>query len=79
MVTWLSLVLIGVHLADTYLLSRDLRYEVLLTFSFLPARYLPDAVALYYQLPGGEAAKAWTFLTYAFPAWGLGHLFVSST
>lgn len=75
-VTWLSLVLIGVHLADTYLLSRDLRYEVLLTFSFLPARYLPDAVALY-QLPGGEAAKAWTFLTYAFLHGGWGHLFVN--
>lgn len=75
-VTWLSLMLIGVHLADTYLLSRDLRYEALLVFSFLPARYLPDAVALY-QLPGGEAAKVWTFLTYAFLHGGWGHLFVN--
>lgn len=75
-VSGLALLLIGIHVVDAFLLSRSLRIEVLLAYGFLPARYLPDAVTLY-QLPGGEGAKVWSFLTYAFLHGGWAHLFIN--
>lgn len=75
-VSTLAVLLIAIHLVDSYMLSRDGRFELVVTFGFLPLRYLPDAVAQY-QLPGGEGARVWTFLTYAFLHGGWGHLFIN--
>lgn len=72
----LALLLIGIYAADWFLMPMSSRIEVLLAYGFLPARYLPDAVELY-QLPGGEGAKVWSFLTYAFLHGSWAHLFVN--
>lgn len=75
-VSILSLLLIGIHAGEAWLLSYSGRVDLLLTFGFLPARYLPDAIAVF-DLPGGEGARIWTFLTYAFLHGGWGHLFIN--
>jgi membrane associated rhomboid family serine protease len=57
-------ILVLIH-AVRSVLSRGADLEVLLLFSFLPARYDP-AVLQGEVLPGGAGADLWTFLTYAF-------------
>lgn len=52
------------------LLSRGADLEVLLLFAFIPARYEGGFV----PLPGGVAADAWTFVTYALLHADLMHL-----
>lgn len=64
-----AIVVIGVVLTVihslTLFLSPDSWVWTVVTFGFLPARYDP-AFAYYGQLPGGLAADAWTFVSYAF-------------
>jgi membrane associated rhomboid family serine protease len=70
----LALAMGAIHVVDAVFLSEQVQLEVLLTFAFLPARYLPGAAA---ELPGGYLANAWTFVTYAFLHGGWSHLFVN--
>lgn len=67
----------AIHAARVLLLSDDAYVELLLTFAFLPVRYLP-AETLGGTLPGGLAADAWTFVTYAFLHGDVMHLAVNS-
>ncbi len=57
-------VLALIHAVRTYLLTHDQDTEVLLLFSFIPARY-DSSVVLGGMLPGGFGAEIWTFVTYS--------------
>lgn len=58
-------VLVLVHVVRVWVLPRQLDIQLLLLFSFVPARY--DASVLAQGvLPGGFPAKLWTFVSYAF-------------
>jgi membrane associated rhomboid family serine protease len=56
-------VLTAIH-SVRMLLSPDLDLWTVFAFGFVPARYATESAA-FGQLPGGEGALAWTFLTYA--------------
>lgn len=56
--------LVLVHLVRVLVLSWIEDQYLLYTFAFVPARYAPTLLADAY--PGGLAADAWTFVTYAF-------------
>ncbi|MAA99430.1 MAG: rhomboid family intramembrane serine protease [Stappia sp.] len=53
----------AIHAVDALVLSQRETVTMLLTFAFLPARYLAGAAE---SIPGGEGARVWSFLTYAF-------------
>lgn len=53
-----------VHAVRTLLLTSEQDVDLLLLFSFIPARY-DGAVVLGGALPGGFGAEVWTFVTYA--------------
>lgn len=58
-------VLVCVHLLRVWVLTPEQDVELLLLFSFIPARY--DATVLVQGVvPGGFGAEVWTFVTYAF-------------
>ncbi len=62
--------LVLIHALRAFVLSAHADLEFLLTFAFLPLRYV-NAGDLSQMLggtplPGGEGAMVWTFLTYAF-------------
>jgi membrane associated rhomboid family serine protease len=64
-VTGTIVVMIILHAVRAFVLSARTDVEFLLLFSFIPARY--DAALLAPgTVPGGRAADAWTFVTYAF-------------
>lgn len=66
-------VLCLVHAVRTLLLSQRANIEFLLLFAFIPARY--DATVLAHgAVPGGHAADAWTFVTYALIHGDITHL-----
>ncbi len=46
-------------------ITEDEELLLLLTYAFIPARYLTGAEALYVKFPGGTAANVWTFATYS--------------
>lgn len=56
--------LVLVHLGRL-LLSPEADFQFVLTFAFVPARTMGDQAALAF-LPGGEGARWWTLITYAF-------------
>jgi membrane associated rhomboid family serine protease len=58
-------VLVGVHLFRMFVLSERQDELFVLTFAFIPARYVGDSAAAA-SLPGGFGADLWTFFTYAF-------------
>ncbi len=58
-----------------FLLPTNLDLEVLLLFSFFPARY---GGAEHIVLPGGAAAGIWSFVTYAFLHGNVVHLVVNA-
>jgi membrane associated rhomboid family serine protease len=60
-----------------WMLDQSGQVEVLLLFAFIPARYDPEVLAQA-AAPGGLAADAWTFVTYAFIHGDLTHLTVNS-
>lgn len=70
----LTAVLVAIHVVRTQFLSAPQDFLVLVLFAFIPARYAPGLGA---TLPGGFAADAWTFLTYAFLHGSVTHLMVN--
>ena len=57
--------LVLVHVVRAWVLTPEQDIELLLRFSFIPARY--DATVLAQgAVPGGLGAEIWTFVTYAF-------------
>jgi membrane associated rhomboid family serine protease len=58
-------VLVGVHLLRMFVLSDSQDEQFVLTFAFIPARYVSDGV-ISGSFPGGFGADLWTFFTYAF-------------
>jgi membrane associated rhomboid family serine protease len=58
-------VLFLIHLIRTYALPPADDQWVVLAFAFIPAR-VTEATSLAGVLPGGDAARVWSFLTYAF-------------
>ncbi|MGI9412105.1 MAG: rhomboid family intramembrane serine protease [Hyphomicrobiales bacterium] len=70
-------VFVAIHLYRGYLNGiEDLR--VILTFGFIPARYLSYEGGAAALLPGGAAAEVWTFVTYSFLHADWLHLAVNS-
>jgi len=63
-ILWLSAAMALVHGVRAFL-THDQNIQVLLWFSFIPARYDPDVAAII-KFPGGIGADIWTFVTYAF-------------
>lgn len=68
-------VLAAIHLVR-FFLSDDADLAVLLRFAFVPGRYDPS-FPYADELLGGEGAKVWTFVTYAFLHGNLTHLVVN--
>jgi membrane associated rhomboid family serine protease len=67
---------VAIHVARS-LIGEDADIALLLRFAFIPARY--DAASPYVaDLLGGEGAKAWTFVSYAFLHGDWMHLAVNS-
>jgi membrane associated rhomboid family serine protease len=63
-VTALAVGLLAIHLLRQFFLSDDADTWVLIAFAFIPARELADVTLS--ALPGGDAARVWSLLTYAF-------------
>jgi membrane associated rhomboid family serine protease len=63
-VTALIVVLVAVHGVREWLLSPELENDLLWLFAFVPLRYERAMIGLG-SFPGGMAADAWTFVTYA--------------
>jgi len=75
-VLWLIAAFVAAH-AWRSLLSEGADIDVLLRFAFIPARYDP-ASRFAADMLGGDGAKVWTFLTYAFLHGDWVHLTVNS-
>lgn len=67
---------VAVHVVRSFL-SESADIDVLLRFAFIPARYDP-ASEYAADMLGGEGAKVWTFLTYAFLHGDWIHLLVNA-
>ena len=67
----------GIHLLRSFALTEQQDIEVLLLFSFIPARY-ETAILLGGVLPGGFGARVWTFISYAFLHADITHLGMNS-
>jgi membrane associated rhomboid family serine protease len=65
-----------VHAARAFVLSQRANVDLLLLFSFIPARYDPAVVAQ--GVPGGLGAQIWTFVTYALMHGDLTHILVNA-
>ncbi len=66
-----------VHVLRAWVLTQEQDIELLLRFSFIPARY--DATVLPQgSVPGGLGAEIWTFVTYAFIHGDFAHLALNS-
>lgn len=66
-----------VHVVREYVLDADAALEILILFSFIPARVV-DPNFLGVPIPGGEAARIWSFLSYAFLHADWSHLIFNS-
>jgi membrane associated rhomboid family serine protease len=73
-VTAISALLVAVHVVRSFV-SEETDLQILLSLAFVPARY--DALPMRLPLPGGEAADAWTFITYALLHGDYVHLLVN--
>lgn len=58
-------VLVCVHVLRVWVLTPEQDVELLLLFSFIPARY-DSTVLIQGAVPGGFGAEVWSFVTYAF-------------
>lgn len=75
-VLWLLAIFAAVHVARSFI-SESADIDVLLRFAFIPARF--DAASRFAaDMLGGEGAKVWTFVTYAFLHGDWTHLLVNS-
>src|SRR5262249_8618715 len=72
----LAVACVVVHLVRVYVLTEAQDIDFLVTFAFIPARF-DSSIALEGTLPGGWAADAWTFITYAFIHGDATHLIVN--
>lgn len=73
-ITALSGALVLLHVVRWFV-SEETELQLLLWLAFIPARY--DSTLVRLPLPGGEAADAWTFVTYAFLHGDAVHLVVN--
>jgi membrane associated rhomboid family serine protease len=69
--------LVAVHAAGEWLLSPEVWNDLLGLFAFVPVRYERAVIGLG-AYPGGVAADAWTFVTYAFLHGSWAHLALNS-
>lgn len=60
----LAAAMVGIHVVRAFL-GDEQDLDLLALFAFVPDRLLPPDLA-HYAYPGGEGARVWTFLTYAF-------------
>lgn len=74
-VLWSMVVLAAIQLVRGFL-PEDSDTEILLLFAFIPARF-DAASGIAGALPGGIAADAWTFVTYALLHGSWSHLLVN--
>jgi len=75
-VIWLAGTLFVVHALRAFLLSDQGDAWVISAFAFIPLRVsAPDSVQV--LLPGGSAARVWSFVTYALLHGGWGHLLIN--
>jgi membrane associated rhomboid family serine protease len=58
-------VLVAIHVIRVYALSPNTDLDLLFTFAFIPAR-VTDPASIAGVIPGGEGARLWSFVTYAF-------------
>jgi membrane associated rhomboid family serine protease len=75
-VTALLAVFAAVHAVRAFLLSPRANFDILLLFSFIPARYDPAVVAQ--GVPGGLGSQIWTFVSYALIHGDVVHLGVNA-
>ena len=68
--------LLAIHAARYWLLGNRAEEWLIGTFAFIPWR--ETAAAIGGALPGGEGARAWSFLTYAFLHGSWGHLLINA-
>jgi membrane associated rhomboid family serine protease len=71
----ISAALVFVHVVRS-VVDSDTDLQILTWLAFVPARY-DSALSERLPLPGGEAADAWTFVTYAFLHGDIVHLLVN--
>ena len=71
----ISALLVVLHVVRA-LVNEETDIQILLWLAFIPARYYSE-LATRLPLPGGEAADAWTFVTYAFLHGDYVHLLVN--
>ncbi|WP_421861820.1 rhomboid family intramembrane serine protease [Parvibaculum sp.] len=76
-VLMLLVLLFGVQIVAMSL-SWEQQEQIILLFSLIPARYLPEIAALQPAYPGGAGADFWTPITYTFLHGGWEHLIVNS-
>lgn len=76
-VTKLLALLAGIHAIRWLFLTPQRDIDFLLLFAFIPARYGSDP-AVQEILPGGIAADAWTFVTYALVHGDIVHLTINA-
>ena len=74
-VSALIVVLAAVHGLREWLLTPRLENDLLWLFAFVPLRYEPSLIG---SFPGGVAADAWTFVTYALLHGSWTHLVLNS-
>ena len=74
-IAWISGALVLVHVVRV-MVDQETDLNILIWLSFIPARYDPT-LAMRLPLPGGEAADAWTFVTYALLHGDAMHLIVN--
>jgi membrane associated rhomboid family serine protease len=71
------LALAGIHAVREWVLTPDVDNELLWLFAFIPARY-ESSILGHGVFPGGLAADAWTFVTYALLHGSWPHLIVNA-
>lgn len=72
-IVWLSAAMIAIHVIRMFILPARWDNLLMLYFAFWPVRYTPEVFASSFA-PGGLAADAWAFVTYAFLHGGAMHI-----
>jgi membrane associated rhomboid family serine protease len=74
-ITAISGVLVVLHIVRAFA-DQETELQILVWLAFIPARY-DSSIAMRLPLPGGEAADAWTFVTYSLLHGDVVHLVVN--
>ena len=72
----LVVLLVAVHFAQGFM-TPDQALDFLLSMAFIPARYMSVAAVGEMSIPGGEGARLWSFLSYAFVHASWSHVLVN--